>query len=447
MRHRISQYSLVLVSFFVLLFNLSLIESAGAGTAPPKISPTEGDAGHPFTLIDPQEARLADGAVAVFQAYGIEVMAPLRTHKPYKTAQGRLPQDMYAGEYTVVVRNLDGSEFVIGTFTVLGLAPEPPSIQPDIGAWGTAFTITDPLGRIHAGDYALFYAEGSAPSIDRAADNIYISADGMTLTGTVPYAAEDGVQNFVAVRPSVTDSSRFGDLPFFVTLGPPEPNLPPSFTSTPVVISDTSSYYTYDADATDPNPGDTLTFSLITSPGGSINPSTGLISWVTLVPVGDYTFEVQVEDQDGLSAIQTFTLTVSNLSGEGCDAAFWKVNTDLWMPYYDPDMLFVQAFGRDVFPNLTLHQVISFIDGYDPDMVDVLIPPGATPPDVVKDALIQLGINTVAALENAATSVHYDLDIEAVIVSFQQAYDGGTVISFQDANNAFEKLNNQVCPF
>lgn len=352
MRNRISQYSLLLVSFFVLLFSLSLVEGVGAGTAPPKISPTEGDAGHPFTLIDPQEARLANGAVAVFQAYGIEVVVPVRTHKPYKTAQGRLPQDMYAGEYTVVVRNLDGSEFVIGTFTVLGLSPEPPSIQPDIGAWETAFTITDPLGRIQEGDLAVFYADGSAPSIDRVADNIYISADGMTLTGTVPYAAEDGVQNFVAVRPSLTDSSRFGDLMFFVTLGP----------------------------------------------------------------------------------------------SEGCDAAFWKENTDLWHPQFPPNMYFNDAFGRNAFPGLTLHQVVSFIDGYDPNMVDIPLCVGVDP-ILAKNSLIQLGLNAVAALQNAATPVNYNLDIDTVILSFQQAYDKCTLVSLEDTKSVFETYNNQGCPF
>lgn len=69
----------------------------------------------------------------------------------------------------------------------------------------------------------------------------------------------------------------------------------------------------YDVDATDPDVGDTLTFSLDTSLAGmTINPSTGLIEWTpTPAQIGDHSVTVRVRDASGLSAAQTFTLTVA----------------------------------------------------------------------------------------------------------------------------------------
>jgi hypothetical protein len=106
----------LLASILPLIFGL-FVSVADANT---KIAPTKASSGHPFTIIDTPEGRLIDGSVAVFRLGQLEVVLPGRTHKPYNTMQGRLAPDMIGGEYTVFVRQPDGSEFEIGQFTVLG---------------------------------------------------------------------------------------------------------------------------------------------------------------------------------------------------------------------------------------------------------------------------------------------------------------------------------------
>jgi len=90
-------------------------------------------------------------------------------------------------------------------------------------------------------------------------------------------------------------------------------NQPPVITSTPVETATVGVAYTYDVDATDPNPGDVLTYSLVSvePPGMEINSGSGKITWApTIDDVGDV--DVTVEVSDGkLSDTQDFTITVS----------------------------------------------------------------------------------------------------------------------------------------
>jgi len=196
-----------------LIFGLFVL-GADANT---KVAPTEAEPGHPFTIIDTPDGRLIDGSVAVFKRDGVEFVLPGHTHQPYNTMQGRLATDMYSGEYTAYARQPDGAEFEIGLFTVLGATAPPPLISPDNGVTQDSFTITDPLARIQSGDLVVFYAEGTDPVNQGViADNIEV-IDSSTITGKVPWGATSGLQNFVSVRPTLSDSSRFGDLGFFVT--------------------------------------------------------------------------------------------------------------------------------------------------------------------------------------------------------------------------------------
>ncbi len=71
--------------------------------------------------------------------------------------------------------------------------------------------------------------------------------------------------------------------------------------------------YTYDVEATDPNPGDVLTFSLDAAPAGmTISAATGLIQWTpTSSQTGSHAVTVRVTDSGGLFDTQTYTVTVS----------------------------------------------------------------------------------------------------------------------------------------
>ena len=85
-------------------------------------------------------------------------------------------------------------------------------------------------------------------------------------------------------------------------------NSSPVIESDPVTTAKEGATYTYDVEATDPN-GDTLTYSLTTSPTGmTINSNTGVITWT---PAAAGSFDVTVEVSDGSkSETQSFTIIV-----------------------------------------------------------------------------------------------------------------------------------------
>ena len=91
-------------------------------------------------------------------------------------------------------------------------------------------------------------------------------------------------------------------------------NDPPTITSTPVTTATEDTAYSYDVNASDPDVGDTLTYSLVTKPSGmSINATTGVISWTpTNAQVGGNAVMVRVRDAALAEGTQSFTITVAN---------------------------------------------------------------------------------------------------------------------------------------
>ncbi len=89
---------------------------------------------------------------------------------------------------------------------------------------------------------------------------------------------------------------------------------PPSITSLPVIDATEGSAYSYDVEASDPDVGDVLTYSLPVGPvGAAIDAGSGVVSWTpTLDQAGDHAFVVQVEDLGGLFDKQVFTVAVAN---------------------------------------------------------------------------------------------------------------------------------------
>ena len=99
---------------------------------------------------------------------------------------------------------------------------QPATISPGSGLPGlTDFTITDPLGRITAGDFVVFYLPGNDPAVDGFLASVFsISPDGTELTGRVPPGGiPQGITYSVRVTPN-DFTPRFDDLEFFVELGP-----------------------------------------------------------------------------------------------------------------------------------------------------------------------------------------------------------------------------------
>jgi len=89
-------------------------------------------------------------------------------------------------------------------------------------------------------------------------------------------------------------------------------NQAPILTSSPITTATVGVEYTYDVNATDPD-GDTLTYSLATPGGMTINSATGLIKWTPVTAqIGDNLVTVKVSD-GSLSITQSFTIKVSTL--------------------------------------------------------------------------------------------------------------------------------------
>ena len=116
-------------------------------------------------------------------------------------------------------------------------------------------------------------------------------------------------------------------------------NSSPVIESDPVTTAKEGVVYTYDVEATDPN-GDTLTYSLTTSPTGmTINSTTGVISWT---PTAAGSFDVTVEVSDGSkSETQPFTITVEENSFTSIEVL--------------PNIMYVKAGNSQTITSVTAH--------------------------------------------------------------------------------------------
>ena len=185
---------------------------------PTKIAPTKAKPPHPITLIDTPDGRLVDGSKAVFTLDGVETVVDLRTNG--KTGHGNLPAGMPGGIYTVAFRQPDGTVISAGSFEV-DAAPEAslePSISPTSGPVTTAFTISDPQGRMAGATVILFFETGQGPDQGKLVADAVFSADGKEATGTVPTTLGTGAHFVTVHATSSNDVPVFNALSFQVTL-------------------------------------------------------------------------------------------------------------------------------------------------------------------------------------------------------------------------------------
>ena len=100
--------------------------------------------------------------------------------------------------------------------------------------------------------------------------------------------------------------------PSRVQVSPPS-SLPPVITSSPSTTATVGRLYSYNVDATDPDAGDTVTFSLNGAPlGMTIDPNTGVISWTpAITQTGPQNVTAIASDGRGGTASQTFSINVS----------------------------------------------------------------------------------------------------------------------------------------
>ena len=111
----------------------------------------------------------------------------------------------------------------------------------------------------------------------------------------------------VRVQPFDTES----DGPLFYSEEFIIPNAPPRFVTTPPTRFK-ASFYSYEAQAEDPD-NDPLTYHLIQGPAGmEIDRMTGQVSWnVSQEAVGMHTVIIEVQDQEGMKSRQEWQLDIS----------------------------------------------------------------------------------------------------------------------------------------
>jgi VCBS repeat-containing protein len=144
------------------------------------------------------------------------------------------------------------------------------------------------------------------------------SPGGMTIdanSGLINWTPTNAQVGYNDVVVQVDDGNGSTDAQSF-TIDVENVNDPPVITSTPITTATEDILYAYDVEATDPDVGDVLTYSLTASPTGmTINPTTGLIEWTpTDGQVDDNDVVVQVSDGSGGTDSQSFTITVANVN-------------------------------------------------------------------------------------------------------------------------------------
>jgi VCBS repeat-containing protein len=106
----------------------------------------------------------------------------------------------------------------------------------------------------------------------------------------------------------------------------------PIIGSTPPVDATENQLYSYDADAQDPDAGDTVTYFLDVAPAGmTIDPATGLIQWTpSSGQLGDHSVTVRASDMAGASDTQSWTISVAEAgSGNPNDIYTWDIGYEI----------------------------------------------------------------------------------------------------------------------
>jgi hypothetical protein len=127
------------------------------------------------------------------------------------------------------------------------------------------------------------------------------------------FVKHPGVTQSAVIKLRVSDASsasEWKEVPVTVR----DVNLFPGFTTTGVTSAAENAVYTYDADATDADAEDKLTFGLEIRPSGmAINANTGVVSWTpTFEQAGNHVVTVTVSD--GLATVrQMYNVNVANV--------------------------------------------------------------------------------------------------------------------------------------
>ena len=132
-------------------------------------------------------------------------------------------------------------------------------------------------------------------------------------------------------------------------------------------------------------------------------------------------------------------------AGEGCSPGFWVTHSNLWHAEFGPTRLFLDVFGVDAYPGLTLFDVIARTD-FGLGGFAARCGVSGNKEKNTKNLLLSLGFHTVAALENAANAVRYELTVADVQRTFLTAYQSCSLDKIEETKDALDRLNNRYCP-
>ncbi|MEM9189324.1 MAG: putative Ig domain-containing protein [Myxococcota bacterium] len=210
----------------------------------------------------------------------------------------------------------------------------------DFGSHPVRIRVTDPFGHTGDQDFVLTVSFGNrAPVFDTmpltqsTADDPYGYAATATdpdgdspLTWSLPTAPAGMAVSPAGVASWSPTEADVGSHPVTLRVADPsgafaEQNYvlvivtgqePPTFVTTPTFTASPGTLYSYDAEATDPDPGDSVTYSLDLAPSGmTVDPSSGLVSWTPAhAQIGNNTVRLLATDTTSRVAIQEFVIAV-----------------------------------------------------------------------------------------------------------------------------------------
>ncbi len=190
--------------------------------------------------------------------------------------------------------------------------------------------------------------------------------DSTSGTGFAPSHAYADDGTFTATITVTDDAGGSGSATATVSIA----NVAPTITSTAPTSASEGAPFAYAATMTDPGSADTHTWTLPFAPAGMTVDATGGVAWTpTFADVGTTSVVLQVEDDDGGSDVQSFTLAVGFLDADNDGMADgWE--TDHGLDPTDP----TDAAGDPDADGLT--NLDEFLGGTDPNLFDG---PGAPP--------------------------------------------------------------------
>ena len=215
-----------------------------------------------------------------------------------------VPTDADAGTFLVgvivTVTNDEGRQF-------FNLRVKPENELP--------FILSDPdVEALEDEDYS-YTVLASDPDEDAFSFNLLSGPEGLALdaSGVVTWAPGQANVGDNEVQIEVLDA-RGGSTIHLYTLSVINVNDQPAFTSTPLLSATEDVLYSYAAEASDPDPGDNLTFSLLAAPAGAVVDGEGLLQWTPLqADVGSNAIQLQVADAEGSKATQSFAIEVTQV--------------------------------------------------------------------------------------------------------------------------------------